>query len=119
MICDAKTEGYPLTVWIITIMCGRMRRKLNGRQRIPPMKIQADQSDLNLHDALVQKGWCLLKKSALLNGHPSAKIGWLKKWRLKRAMQIYVEALKIVPDSIGSKWALGKIYQALGDHTVS
>ena len=83
------------------------------------MKRQTDQSDPNLHDALVKKGWLLLKKYALLNGRHSAKIGWLKKWRLKRAIQIYVEALRILPDSIASKWALGKIYQALGDQTAS
>ena len=83
------------------------------------MKRQTDQSDLNLHDALVNKGWWLLKKYALLNAYHSAKIGWLKKWRLKRAIQIYVKALKIVPDSIAAKWALGKIYQALDDHNAS
>jgi tetratricopeptide (TPR) repeat protein len=47
------------------------------------------------------------------------RCGFFEKRRLKKAAQIFHEALKISIDNISSKWALGKIYQVLGDHHTS
>lgn len=71
------------------------------------------------HNALLKKGWGILNKYVLLLGRDNNKIGFWEKYHLKKAIRIYHEALNIVPDNYSSKWALGKIYQVLGNHDSS
>lgn len=77
------------------------------------------QADVDLHNALIKKGWRILNDYALLSDRPQIKCGLFGKLRLKKAIKIFHEALKISPDNYSSKWSLGKIYQVLGDHNSS
>lgn len=76
------------------------------------------QAEVDLHNALMRKGWCILNDYALLSDRDQIKCGFFGKRRLKKAAQLFHEALKISIDNYSPKWALGKIYQVLGDdHT--
>ena len=75
-------------------------------------KAAADQ-----HNTLYKKGWEILNDNILLLERNQGDVGFFAKRRLKKAVALFHEALAIAPENYSSKWALGKIYQALGSHT--
>ena len=77
-------------------------------------QVEADQ-----HNALSEKGWAILNYYILRQGRDRVGIGFFAKRRLNKAIALFHDALRIAPDNYSSKWALGKIYQALGDHRSS
>ncbi len=83
------------------------------------MKKEYVRTEVDLHNALIKKGWSILNDYVLLSGRDHKKIGFFGKHHLKKAIKLYHDALNIVPDNYSSKWALGKIYQVIGDHKSS
>jgi len=77
------------------------------------------QADFDYHNALYKKGWAILNDYILLLKRDQVRIGFFAKRRLKKAISFFHDSLNIVPDNYTSKWALGKIYQVLGDHQCS
>ncbi|MCB2149350.1 MAG: hypothetical protein KQI81_22915 [Deltaproteobacteria bacterium] len=83
------------------------------------MKKEYVRTEVDLHNALIKKGWSILNDYVLLSGRDYKKVGFFGKRHLKKAIKLYHAALNIVPDNYSSKWALGKIYQVLGNHNSS
>jgi len=75
--------------------------------------------DVLHYQTLIQKGWDILKKHALLSGQKKKRIGLLGKYRLKKAITFFNEALTITPNDHTLKWAMGKSFQAFGDNRVA
>lgn len=80
------------------------------------MNKEYTQAEADQHNALTEKGWAILNDYALLLERDQVRIGFRAKRRLKKAVALFHEALNIAPENYSSKWALGKIYQVLGDH---
>ena len=74
-------------------------------------KVEADR-----HNKYTQNGWAILDNYIILPDRAQVRIGFFAKRRLKKAVTLFHNALDIAPDNYSSKWALGKIYQVLGDH---
>lgn len=83
------------------------------------MNKKLTQAEADQHNILYKQGWEILNDNILLADRGQVKIGIFTKQRLKKAIRLFHEALAIAPDNYSSKWALGKIYQALGNHTES
>ncbi len=65
---------------------------------------------------LYKRGWKLSRSYMLFGaGGRKAPLNWWAKWRLRRAIASFQDALSIVPESWQSLWALGKIHQRLGN----
>ena len=79
------------------------------------MSDEVTQAEADQHNVLTDKGWAILNDYILLAEGGQARVGFLGKRRLKKAIAFFEEALGVAPDTFSSKWALGKIYQALGD----
>jgi tetratricopeptide (TPR) repeat protein len=78
------------------------------------------QAEADRHDALTARGWALTKPLLVLRGpEPSARPGWYSRWRLRRAIRCFERALEVNPESWWSMWALGKIYQRLGEQATA
>lgn len=77
------------------------------------------QAETNQHNALTEKGWAILNDYILLPGRENIRIGFFAKRRLKKAIALFHDALRINPENYSSKWALGKIHQVLGEHGCS
>lgn len=76
------------------------------------------QAEADRHNALTAKGWALIEGRLVLHGQePSARPGWYSRWQLRRAIRCFEQALAINPEGWSSMWALGKIYQRLGELT--
>jgi tetratricopeptide (TPR) repeat protein len=74
------------------------------------------QAEADQHNALTSKGWALTEGRLVIHGaEPSGRPGWYSRWQLRRAIRCYEQALTINPESWSSTWALGKIYQRLGE----
>jgi Flp pilus assembly protein TadD len=74
------------------------------------------QAEADRHNTLTAKGWALTKGRLVLHGtEPSGRPGWFSRWQLRRAIRCFEKALAINPEGWSSMWALGKIYQSLGD----
>jgi Flp pilus assembly protein TadD len=72
------------------------------------------------HNSLTEEGWNLTKGRLYLHGegivgHP----GWWTRRKLRKAVRCFQQALEINTDGWSSMWALGKIYQRLGEHEMS
>ena len=68
------------------------------------------------HNALVRKGWALVEGRLILQGkEPKGPPSWFSRLQLNRAIWCFDKALTINPEGWSSMWALGKIYQRLGD----
>lgn len=80
-------------------------------------RITKDRADQ--HNALTAKAWAILYDHILLLGRENIRIGFFAKRRLKKAVALFQDALRITPENYSSKWALGKIHQILGDHRSS
>ena len=79
------------------------------------MNREYTQATADQHNALYEKGWAILNDYILLLDRDQVRIGFFAKRRLKKAIALFHEALHINPENWASKWALGKIYQVLGD----
>lgn len=70
----------------------------------------------NLHDRLHTEGWKILEGEVHLEGpEPLRRPGWLSRRKLKKAISLFEQMLAINPTSWSAMWALGKIYQRMGD----
>jgi Flp pilus assembly protein TadD len=68
------------------------------------------------HDALAIYGWNLIEDDeepqvVEISGPP----GLLARWRLKKAVRCFEQALAIHPGSWESMWGMGKVHRRLGD----
>ena len=77
------------------------------------------QAEADQHNALTERGWAILNDYILMMERDQVRIGFFGKRRLKKAIALFHDALRIAPDNYSSKWALGKIHQVLGDHRCS
>lgn len=76
--------------------------------------------DAERHDALYSKGWSLIEGRVFLHGAAAGgRPGWFSRWQLGRAIKCFEQALGINPQGWQSMWALGKIYQRLGEHAAA
>ena len=85
-----------------------------------PMAHEFTQQEADRHNELTQTGWDIVNGELFI--HDSAVRGtpnWLGRRKLKKAISCFEQALKINPDGYSSMWALGKIYQRLGNHETS
>jgi len=83
------------------------------------MNRELTHDEADYHNAIIEKGWAILNDYILLLDRDQVRVGFFTKRRLKKAIALFHEALNIAPDNYSSKWALGKIYQVLGDHQCS
>ncbi len=73
-------------------------------------------ADAEKHKALTARGWELTSVHLLPYGQePSRRPGAYGQWHLRWAARCFERALEIHPEGWPSMWALGKIYQLLGD----
>ena len=72
------------------------------------------------HNELTAKGWDIIRENIFIheseNQGPPADSGQTE---LESATNFFLEALKINPEGWSSMWALGKVYQRLGQHDES
>lgn len=80
------------------------------------MNREYTQAEADQHNALTKEGWAILSDYILLLKRNQVRIGFFAKRRLKKAIGLFHDALRIDPENWSSKWALGKIYQVLGDY---
>ncbi len=80
------------------------------------MKQDFTQEEAERHDALYEEGWALIEGEILIEGScPVGKPGWFARRKLHRAISCFEQALKINAAGWQAMWALGKIYQRLGE----
>jgi Flp pilus assembly protein TadD len=73
-------------------------------------------ADAERYKALTARGWELTSVHLLPYGQePSRRPGVYGQWHLRWAARCFERALEIHPEGWPSMWALGKIYQLLGD----
>jgi Flp pilus assembly protein TadD len=78
------------------------------------------QAEADRHNALTTRGWALTQGRLVLHGQaPSGRPGWYSRWQLRRAIRFFERALAIHPEGWSSMWALGKIYQRLGQQATA
>src|SRR5688572_22128014 len=71
------------------------------------------------HNSLTERGWQLAREHFHVAGSSAPALGWFSRRNLQRAVGCFQEALELNPDGWSSMWALGKIYQRLGEHRTS
>jgi Flp pilus assembly protein TadD len=72
------------------------------------------------HNALITKGWSLVKDHLILHGRdPAESLSSDTHQQLHVAIHCFEQALTIYPEGWSSMWALGKIYQRLGDQQLA
>lgn len=80
------------------------------------MEREFTQEEADRHNALYERGWALIEGKILLDGsHSVGKPGLFARQKLRRAISCFEQALEINPEGWPSMWALGKIYQRLGE----
>jgi tetratricopeptide (TPR) repeat protein len=78
------------------------------------------QAEADRHNALTAKGWALTEGRLVLHDQdPSGRPAWYARWQLRRAIRCFERALAINPEGWSSMWALGKIYQRLGEQVTA
>ena len=77
--------------------------------------IECTQPEADHYNVLYYEGWAILKCYLRLPDLDRVEIESSVKVRLKKAIALFHDALRIKPESWSSKWALGKIYQILDD----
>jgi tetratricopeptide (TPR) repeat protein len=80
------------------------------------MNQEYTRAEADRHNALTEKGWAILNDYILLLERDRVRIGFFARRRLRKAIVLFLNALRIAPENYSSKWALGKIHQVLGDH---
>ena len=84
------------------------------------MTQQLTDDEIARHNALYERGWDLTRgEMHLAEGGAGRRVGWFGRRKLKTAIECFQQALHINPDGWPSMWALGKIYQRLGEHATS
>ncbi len=84
------------------------------------MALECTQAEADRHDALTAKGWALTEGQLVLHGQePSGRPGVFARWRLRRALRCFTQALAINAEGWSSMWAMGKIHQRLGAHAIA
>ncbi|WPD21237.1 MAG: tetratricopeptide repeat protein [Candidatus Electrothrix scaldis] len=84
------------------------------------MTQQFTQTEADHHNALVKRAGELSEGLIFIHdAYPPRRLSWLKRRRMRKAIQYYKEALEINPAGWSSMWFIGKIYQRLGDHATS
>lgn len=74
------------------------------------------QEQIEVHDALTAAGWVIVKAEAMTGSRAVRTApGFFAQRELKRGIRLFSDALKINPEGWSSMWALGKLYQRLGD----
>jgi tetratricopeptide (TPR) repeat protein len=74
------------------------------------------QEQVDAHNALTAAGAAIVKAYALIGGRAEQGApGFFARRQLKEGIRLYTEALKINPEGWSSMWALGKLYQRLGE----
>jgi tetratricopeptide (TPR) repeat protein len=77
-------------------------------------------AEVDRHNALTARGWALTERRLMLHGKAlSRRPGWYTRRQLRRAIRCFEQALAIHPEGWSSMWALGKIYQRLGDQATA
>ena len=91
---------------------------LGGECSALPHEFTEDEAER--HNALTKRGWNLSRDQFHLHdGGASGEPGYFTRRKLRRAIKCFEEALLINPGGWSSMWALGKIYQRLGQHQLS
>lgn len=84
------------------------------------MEREFTEEEAALHNSLTEEGWSLTKGRLYLHGEGIVgRPGWWASRKLRKAVRCFQQALEINPDDWSSMWALGKIYQRLGEHEMS
>ena len=81
----------------------------------PEDPIEYTQAEVDHYYALYYEGLAILTTYIRLLDLDRVKIDSSAKRRLKKAIALFHDALRINPESWASKWALGKIYEVLDD----
>ena len=72
------------------------------------------------HNALIREAQRLIDGEIIIHGQPlQSRPGFFTRRRLKRAISLYEDALRINPEGWQSMWTIGKICQRLGHHDES
>jgi tetratricopeptide (TPR) repeat protein len=78
------------------------------------------QAEADRHNALTRRGWALVKDRLVLQEEkPVGPPGEDDRTQLRGAIGCFEQALEINPEGWSSMWALGKIYQRLGEHATA
>ena len=80
------------------------------------MNREYTQAEANQHNALTEEAWAILNDYIILRGRKPVRIGFFAKRRLRKAIRLFRDAYRIDPDNWSSAWAVGKIFQVLGDY---
>ena len=70
------------------------------------------------HNLVYRQGWALIRGEIAIAGSgvgSKTRLGWFGRRRLRQAIKCFEAALQIAPSNWSALWALGKIYQRLGD----
>jgi tetratricopeptide (TPR) repeat protein len=78
------------------------------------------EEEAEAHNALTKEAWKLINPLIVLNESPvRGGPSWFERRKLKKAASLFERALEINPNGDSSMWAIGKIYQRLGDNTMA
>ena len=74
------------------------------------------ETEIQRHNSLYTRGWDLARPHMILAGSRGRpRPGLFVRWRLRKAIRCFNEALALSSDNWSALWALGKIHQTLGD----
>ena len=78
------------------------------------------QEEADAHNTLTDEAWSIMKPLIILSDSPiRGKPSWFERRKLKKAITLFEMAREINPDGYSSMWALGKIFQRLGDNAIA
>jgi Flp pilus assembly protein TadD len=80
---------------------------------------QATQKDIDHYNSLYEWACELTDNEMLLSGIPLGPPGWWARKKLSKALKLFAEVVQMNPESWPSLWAMGKIYQRLGNSEAS
>lgn len=78
------------------------------------------EKEAEAHNALTKRAWKIIDPLIILNESPVRGMpSWFERRKLMKAISLFERAREINPGGYSSMWALGKIYQRLGDNEVA
>lgn len=84
------------------------------------MERKFTEAEISRHNSLYEKGWELTKGRFYFHREGiTGRPGWWARRKLLEALRCFQQALEINTENWSSMWALGKIYQRLGEHEIS
>ncbi|MDH3591212.1 MAG: tetratricopeptide repeat protein [Planctomycetota bacterium] len=84
------------------------------------MEREFTRAEADRHNALTERGWALTDGLLFIHaGDARGQPGWAARRKLQKAIGYFEQALAINPGGWSSMWALGKIYQRLGETATS